>query len=511
MQQTDDSSLVRDWHNIVRDSTVPARRNTIKGNESTVVVTPSGVTIQRTASIYSRRRANSEQSISPKESMCDLSPNSPLDRYPIPPTPPPRISSKHCLRSLAESPTEEDEDECVFRPGRQSRLLHAVTTQGENSYGRKSPGVGKSMRNLLDDGFDSSDSALAQYEFEEPTVSELRSSKSTPDFLSLRHRRYLSTGRRPISQISAVSDTLTGTFVPSSPRLTSVSARRISRRISSHMRAEGLPTDSGAFLDSWEEDIDWCYEHEVDADCEFDWDRNSVHDVTYTEVKVDQPTYLSESFTLRNDMSKLNGGRESFVLVEKRITGVFEDKLLLPPSPQTIGFPDSAIGVADGGFGSYELENEDIVFRAATTVLRHRSISSAASFPELSYRDELNRVARQLDDHIAALNQEVYSLQPLTINSSHEFFMGNRSRADSEVTCVTLCSDTDTVTPIDTNEIITPSSSAHNSLHFTRHNDEGRAEKGLSFPAAALPGVIEFAPDGLRHIAAEEQEFLHFI
>lgn len=511
MQQTDDSSLVRDWHNVVRDSTVPARRNTIKGNESTVVVTPSGVSIQRTASIYSRRRANSEQSISPKESMCDLSPNSPLERYPIPPTPPPRISSKHCLRSLAESPTEEEEeDECIFRPGRQSRLLHAVTTQGENSYGRKSPGVEKSM-NRLDDGFDSSDSALAPYEFEESAVSELRSSKSTPDFLSLRHRRYLSTGRRPISQISAVSDTLNGTFVPSSPRITSMSARRMSRRISAQMRAEGLPTDSGAFLDSWEEDIDWCYEHEVDADCEFDWDRNSVHEVTYTEENIERSEHLSESYALRNDILKLSGGRESFILVEKRITGIFEDKLLLPPSPQVSGFPDSTIGVADGGFDPYELENEDISFRPATTALRHRSISSAASFPELSYRDELNRVARQLDDHIAALNQEVYSLQPLTINSSHAFFMGNRARADSEATCGTLCSDTDTVTPIDTNEIITPSSSAHNSLHFTRHTDEGRAEKGLSFPAAALPGVIEFAPDGLRHIAAEEQEFLHFI
>lgn len=448
--------------------------------------------------------------------MCDLSPNSPTssqERYPIPPTPPPRNSSKYFLRSLAESPTEEDEDECVFRPGRQSRLLHAVTTPGDSSHGRKSPGVGKLMRNRLDDGFDSSDPVAAPYEAEEPTVSELRSSKSTPDFLSLRHRRYLSTGRRPISQISAVSDTLTGTFVPPSPRLAPGPTRRMSRRISTQIRAEGLPTDSGAFLDSWEEDIDWCYEHEVDADCEFDWDSSSVHAVTYTEESEDQPTHLFEPYTLRNEILKLGGGRESFVLVEKRITGVFEDKLLLPPSPQMTRFPDSAIGVADGGFDAYELENEDIVFRAATTVLRHRSVSSAASFPELSYRDELNRVARQLDDHIAALNQEVYSLQPLTINlpPSHAFFMGNRARADSEATCVTLCSDTGTVTATDANEIITPSSSAHNSLHFTRHNDEGRAEKGLSFPAAALPGVIEFAPDGLHHTAADEQEFLHYI
>lgn len=516
MQQTDDCSLVRDWHNVVRDSTMPSRQNTIKG-DSTVVGKPSANPLSRTTSIRSRKRANSEKSISPQESMCDLSPGSPTRsqeglRYTFPPTPPPRTSSRHALRSLAESPTEED-DECIFRPGRQSRMLHAVTTEGESSYGRKSPGIERLMTQLVDDS-DSSDSTPD--EFEESTLSELRSSKSTPDLLSLRHRRYLSVGRRPMSQISAVSDTLNGTFMPPSPRLMPMSARRMSRRVSTHMRPEGLATDSGAFLDSWEEDIDWCYEHEVDADCEFDWDRGSEHEATYAEESTDQPTPLSESLTLNNDMLKF-GGRESFVLVEKRITGVFEDKLLLPPSPQLTGFPDSTIGVADGGFDSYESESEDIIFRAGTTARRHRSVSSATSLPELvpgrSYREELNRVARQLDDHIAALNQEAYFLQPLTTNlpGPHSFFLGNRARADSEATCATLCSDTDTITPVEASEIITPSSSAHNSLHFTRHIDDGRAEKGLSFPAAALPGVIEFAPDGLHHIAAEEQDFLHFI
>lgn len=384
-------------------------------------------------------------------------------------------------------------------------LLHAVTTQGDSSYGKKSPGVEKLIKDQLSDDSDSSSSTSIPDEFDESTISELRSSKSTPDLLSLRHRSYLSVGRRPISQMSQVSDTLSGTFVPPSPRVASMSSRRMSRCISMQMRAEGIIADAGAFFDSWEEDIDWCYEHEVDADCEFDWDRSQT-DTAYAEEGTDQPTPLSE----------YTEGKGEFILVENRITGSFEDKLLLPPSPQLTGFPDSTIGIADGGFDTYEQESEDIILRAASTALRHRSISSTTSLPDLvpsrSYRDELNRVAKQLDDHIAALNQGVSTLQPISTNvpGPHSFYLGTRARAYSEATCVTLCSDTDTITPIDTNEVITPSSSAHNSLHFT-NRDDNRAEKGLSFPAAALPGVIEFAPDGLHHIAAEEQEFVHFI
>lgn len=35
--------------------------------------------------------------------------------------------------------------------------------------------------------------------------------------------------------------------------------------------------DTGAVLrDSWEDDIDWCYEHEAEADCDFAWDRSSL-------------------------------------------------------------------------------------------------------------------------------------------------------------------------------------------------------------------------------------------
>lgn len=33
---------------------------------------------------------------------------------------------------------------------------------------------------------------------------------------------------------------------------------------------------------SWEDDIDWCYQHEAEADCNFDWDRSSIPDEELT-------------------------------------------------------------------------------------------------------------------------------------------------------------------------------------------------------------------------------------
>ena len=43
----------------------------------------------------------------------------------------------------------------------------------------------------------------------------------------------------------------------------------------------GTQTDTGLtayFTDSWEDDIDYCYEHAAEADCAFDWDRVSCDD-----------------------------------------------------------------------------------------------------------------------------------------------------------------------------------------------------------------------------------------
>ena len=353
----------------------------------------------------------------------------------------------------------------------------------------------------------------------------IRTSQSTP-FLSqkaeehgYKHQMFLSVRSRPLSQLSQLSDTLNGNFiVPQSPngRRTSMRARRVSHRMSAHMKLHGLAADPIAAIDSWEEDIDWCYENEVEADCDYDWDKDSSYEESTCDDQLQQTAVPAESNTALGDIPE----EVSTPKVEKRITGMFEDRLLLPPSPR---FPPSSFGglsrPRDSGFESVHntADEQSLVMRAGNTALRHRSVSSSPSLPELagggSYREELSRVARQLDEHIAALNKEIVLPQVPkrrpSIADNIRAFMGTRQRADSQATCVTLCSDTDA------SEAATPASSAHNSFNFAKQQRGGydsRGEKGLSFPAAAIPGVIELGPDSLDVLyRTDEAEDVHYI
>ncbi|CUS10082.1 unnamed protein product [Tuber aestivum] len=531
--------LVRDFNKVVRDSSLPLRlRGTGDSDESPLASPMSSYPVSNRSrsssfqTIASRRRANSTKSISPSESLCELSRvrSEESSRYACPLTPPPRTSSRHCLRSLQESPSEDgpDDDATLVNISddiSERTLPHAVTTPDNSSYGRKSPGIEKLMNSVPDGCTPAQQDRV-----------ELRGYKSTPDLTQIRQRSFLTVRTRPISQLSQASDTLNGSFtVPASPSQ-SICNRRASKRLSVLMRAPGeFPSESGACLDSWEEDIDWCYRNQVDADCDFIWDQ-SPECAPQTAVGVEETGDLSvsmrDSTSLRSELLKFPEPREHSAFVDKRITGTFEDKLLLPPTPRlppSPGFPPfeatmaSGVGVVDGGFSAYEPDNEAIIFRAADTALRHRSLSASASLPDLAPcrtpRDELTRVARKLDEHIAALNHEIAS--PVTEHPAfHPFvvsrglsasYLRNRSRADSEATCVTLCSDTETVTPIDSIEVITPSNSAHNSVNFNSQYLEGRVEKGLSFAAAVLPGVVEFGPERTHTIPIGEEGLIHFI
>ncbi|KAG0126330.1 hypothetical protein HOY82DRAFT_615362 [Tuber indicum] len=525
--------LVRGFNKVVRDSSLPLRwRGTGDSGESPLPSPmSSGPVSNRSRSssfqtIASRRRANSTKSISPSESLCELSQvrSGESSRYACPLTPPPRTSSRHCLRSLQESPSEDGPDDDITSVNisddiSERTLPHAATTPDNSSHGRKSPGIEKLSDNVSDRPTPDQQDRV-----------ELRGCKSTPDLTQIRQRSFLTVRTRPVSQLSQASDTLNGSFtVPASPSQ-SICNRRASKRLSMLMRASGdFASKFGACLDSWEEDIDWCYENQVDADCNFVWDQNSECE-PQTTVGVEETSDLSIS--MRDSTSlKFPEPKEQFVSVDKRITGTFEDKLLLPPTPRlppSPGFPPfeatsmSDIGVTNG-FSTYEPDNEAIIFRAADTALRHRSLSASASLPDLApcraHRDELTRVARKLDEHIAALNHEIAppvdehpAFHPFAVSHSlSTSYLRNRSRADSEATCVTLCSDTETVTPTDSIEVITPSGSAHNSVNFNSQYLEGRAEKGLSFAAAALPGVVEFGPELTHAIPIEEEELIHFI
>lgn len=442
-------------------------------------------------------------------------------RYACPLTPPLRTSSRHFLRSLQESPAEDGADE----EGGEVIPPHAVTT--ECSYGARSACVEKGFM---------VPAPVSMAVGDDQERAELRAYRSAPDMSTVRQRSLRSPRCRPLSQLSQASDTLNGSFtVPSTPSQP-MPGCRASSQLSVMTLASGVPSsDLDSCLDSWEQDIDWCYENQADADCEFDREECGLQMVEEVTAVVagcseasDLPMPLRES-PFRSEQRKRPDSKEQFVFVDKRLTGTFEDKLLLPPTPRMSFIPPgqyepvataTTIGVADGGF---EPDHETIILRAADTALRHRSLSTSTSqqdmAPGRAYRDELARVARKLDEHIAALNMDMPISPPpsLSSSSSPSFrspplmpspspFPGNRSRADSQATCVTLCSDTETVTPTDSVEIVTPCSSAHSSVHMLQFL---RAEKGLSFAAAALPGVVEFGPDGI--VEGVPDEFVHFI
>src|SRR5690606_31276549 len=121
----------------------------------------------------------------------------------------------------------------------------------------------------------------------------------------------------------------------------------------------------------------------------------------------------------------------------------------------------------------HEIEN-DMVLQAAHNSLSHRSIDSlrsvrsSASLNKLrgskGYRDELERVAEHLEDHIAFLNLESDTRSPRSSRGgslrTHQVGLGitvgkknmNRARADSDATCVTLCSDAGTALAHDASE-----------------------------------------------------------
>ena len=472
-----------------------------------------------------------------------------------------------------------------------------------------------------------------------------RETQSTPELTEpaadeqpgYKHQLFLSVKSRPLSQLSQLSDTLSGSFVvpPGSSRRGSLRSRRVSRnRLSALIKLQGggPALEAATIIDSWEEDIDWCYEHEAEADCDFDWDRSSTSassdpgaadaaaaDATAVEAMATaaatataqttpmatatatatataqttpmatatatarttpmpspppppplplSPLILDSSvFDFGGPKSELLGipeepAREDQpVLQEKRITGIFEDRLLLPPSPRFVpssfGFASASASAAasaaataaaaaaggeyyrrggrDSGFDGDMHDDQPstaLLVRTGSLGLRHRS---AASLPEVvpgrSYREELCRVARQLDEHIAALNNDCcYAPQAAAAAAvpaarrpsvAAESVVKTRARADSQATCVTLCSDTtETITPTETHEVVTPSGSAHSSFQFTRKRAssvsgagfavEGRLDKGLSFPAAAIPGVVELAPNG-GLLLAGETEFVHYI
>lgn len=414
----------------------------------------------------------------------------------IPASPPPWSPS---TRSTHSSPVEY--------------VCHAITTPGASAYGEKSAGIARVSKDALDVVNPSPSSPVKERSCTpDAPIPEVRETQATPEQSELRAARRrtkrISVRLRPISQFS---DFNADFIVPGSPRL----SRRYSAQAQKYQ-----PEIEGDFVleESWEEDIDYSYDHAAESHCDFEWEKSSTYAVS---------TYGGDNDELDSQQSP----QSSFLTVpekgectERRITGQFEAHLLLPGSAGS----DTASTTKRSSIRNHVCENATgIIFRAARSSLSHRSIDSAAwsstrSSASISkmlsrnYRDELARVAEHLEDHIAFLNAEISvnstrdSLKPPPISTVSNRKSLTRSRTDSDATCVTLCSDAETITPTDSSELVTPPNSNHNSFTLHKQYDEERMAKGLSFPASTIPGVIEFSPE-IHDLSVPGDEVIPFI
>ncbi len=186
--------------------------------------------------------------------------------------------------SVQSSPLDDSAATCIdgsYDPS----LPHAVTTPDDTAHSIRPPPFSMIRTELAgvpeeDEIFEDKRSSIATSIVRPSTpTSSIRHAKSFPSTKSPQHRRsgqphtneeddrWLS--RQNIKSVSFAAPCVDEhkEEIPTLPRA--------SRRIS--LRKE----------DSWEDVIDYCYEHEAEADCEFDWDFAATHEepnILHTET-----------------------------------------------------------------------------------------------------------------------------------------------------------------------------------------------------------------------------------
>lgn len=207
-------------------------------------------------------------------------------------------------------------------------IAQAVTTPDDTALPVLSPGFGTELENVpeeperffnprpaprppirsppLDPSFQRSPRS--------PTV--MRSASRTSSYGTTRSFSQRSPKPRPLSQMS---DTL-GSPTLTQPGRGSIRYSPSAKRQSSYWKN---------FDSSWEEDIDYCYEHAAEADCDFDWDRGSIEcdeesATTQEQHEDDQAIRSSEC----NDESVET--EDDATLQTRFFPGAFRPSLLVP-------------------------------------------------------------------------------------------------------------------------------------------------------------------------------------
>lgn len=229
-----------------------------------------------------------------------------------------------------------------------NRFSHAITTPDDAAWPLSSPeGPPAAYETPLADVPEEEEGHARRSRMSlTSNKSSLRGSQSVPMLRSLAY------SQRPMS---GTSDTLGG--------LDTISGATIGQRQSAGQR------DSAAPNDNWEDCIDYCYEHEADANFDYQWERPSLDAERIALENALADDELAEARTTPTS-TRVTSGPE----VRENITQFLDDS---PDRSDTVLPGDSPLGSATSGSNNFSLPRKD-----RTSHLKLRPMSCASSFKE---------------------------------------------------------------------------------------------------------------------------------
>ncbi|KAJ5038361.1 uncharacterized protein L3040_007226 [Drepanopeziza brunnea f. sp. 'multigermtubi'] len=148
---------------------------------------------------------------------------------------------------------------------------HAVTTPGDEAW-PLSPSVSGSLSGELTDVLEEEEDPSSKFWMLTHSA-DLRLSQSVP---ALRRRPQQLSNDQPEASTS-----------------TTLRLSSLQKRPSAGLKP-AQPALGFNFSDSWESDIDWCYEHEVEAHCDYQWDQSSAGGDTLTDTRTRPASELAQ-------------------------------------------------------------------------------------------------------------------------------------------------------------------------------------------------------------------------
>lgn len=164
-------------------------------------------------------------------------------------------------------------------------ISHAVTTPGEEAWPLTASPSGTFGLELTD--VQEEEDEVASRKSKARLSVELRASQSVP---ALRRR-----------SVEQANNSLTLTQVPSNETTVPTNVPP--------------STEFQLAEDSWESDIDWCYENEVEADCDYQWDQCSDENGSIRTATDSKPTQPQLQLSVQDDERVYNGRFRPSLLV----------------------------------------------------------------------------------------------------------------------------------------------------------------------------------------------------